>query len=393
MLFVIAATGLAITISHRTADGANERSVVVNAADAAAYSGASWMARHLNVIAYTNRALLANHIAVGHFTAYLSWLRYVEDTSDGLASVTRYIPYVNQATSAAARIADAALKGTELFGRGYINGIDGLHGLMMSTQASARLAVQPPMIDRIMRVVAQRHDPAIALNEPAATNALPEPYQTVIRGYLASRYRETLRHIRGARPGDDGRQFHRWITATIRHDRRLRRWLAGGDRRGFPRYGSGRREWDFKIPLIIKIRKQGATSLADRTDAGGWRSLDRFQKADYDLGKGEWSGWDTLARGRADADRIAGNYRGVQRYTQLKADSDQHKGFTVPAIASLADGPHRHGINHFTRARVVYHPPHRCRRPCPAGAADHPTLFSPFWRPRLSTAPTAFGHE
>jgi hypothetical protein len=387
MLFIIAAIGLAITISHRTAGGANDRSVVVNAADAAAYSGASWMARHLNLIAYTNRALVANHIAVGHFTAYLSWLRYVEDTSDGLASVTRYIPYVNQATSAAARIADAALRGTEIFGRGYINGIDGLHGLMMGTQARARLAIQPPMIDRVMGAVAQSHHPSIAINQTDAADALPQPYRTVVQGYLASRYAETLSRIQSARPGNDGRRFGEWVAATINHDRRLRRWLAGSKGRGWPGYGSGRREWDVKIPLIIKIRKQGATSLADRADADGWRSLDRFQKAEYKLGKGEWSGWDTLARGRADADRIAGNYRGVRRYTRLKAEGDYHRGFTVPAIATLTEGQRGRGINHLTVARVVYRPPQGCSQPCPGDARNDPTLFGPFWRPRLSAQP------
>ena len=387
MLFIIAAIGLAITISHRTADGANDRSVVVNAADAAAYSGASWMARHLNLIAYTNRALVANHIAVGHFTAYLSWLRYVEDASDGLASVTRYIPYVNQATSAAARIADAALKGTELFGRGYINGIDGLHGLMMSTQARARLAIQPPEIDRIMAAVAQSHDPSIAINQTDATNALPQPYRAVVQGYLASRYAQTLSRIQSARPGDDRRRFGEWVAATIDHDRRLRRWLAGREGRGWPDYGSGHREWDVKIPLIIKIRKQGATSRADHADADGWRSLDRFQKAEYKLGKGEWGGWDTLARGRADADRIAGNYRGVRRYTRLKTRGDHPGGFTVPAIATLAEGRRSRRINHLTIARVVYRPPQGCGQPCPGDAGNDPTLFGPFWKPRLSTQP------
>lgn len=43
-----------------------EKSITVSAADAASYSGATWVAQHLNFMAYTNRAMIANHVGVGH---------------------------------------------------------------------------------------------------------------------------------------------------------------------------------------------------------------------------------------------------------------------------------------------------------------------------------------
>lgn len=44
----------------------NEKINLVNAADAAAYSGGQVVARHLNYMAYTNRAMIANEVAIGH---------------------------------------------------------------------------------------------------------------------------------------------------------------------------------------------------------------------------------------------------------------------------------------------------------------------------------------
>lgn len=48
----------------------NEKINLVNAADAAAYSGAQIAARQLNFMAYTNRAMIANEVSIGHVFSY-----------------------------------------------------------------------------------------------------------------------------------------------------------------------------------------------------------------------------------------------------------------------------------------------------------------------------------
>ncbi|WP_341781442.1 hypothetical protein [Ectopseudomonas mendocina] len=50
-----------------------DRVQVENAADAAAYSQAKLFARHQNLIAYTNRAIVANELSVGQVVALASW--------------------------------------------------------------------------------------------------------------------------------------------------------------------------------------------------------------------------------------------------------------------------------------------------------------------------------
>ena len=60
MFFVVFNSGRAV----------NEKINLVNAADAAAYSGAQIAARHLNFMAYTNRAMIANEAAIGHLYSF-----------------------------------------------------------------------------------------------------------------------------------------------------------------------------------------------------------------------------------------------------------------------------------------------------------------------------------
>lgn len=62
--------------SHRAID---EKMNLVNAADAAAYSGAQMAARELNFMALTNRAMVANEVAIGHMMAYQTELDVLAD--------------------------------------------------------------------------------------------------------------------------------------------------------------------------------------------------------------------------------------------------------------------------------------------------------------------------
>lgn len=66
----------------------NEKINLVNAADAAAYSGAQIAARQLNFMAYTNRAMIANELAIGHMYSYQM---EVDIVSQGLTAVTGFL--------------------------------------------------------------------------------------------------------------------------------------------------------------------------------------------------------------------------------------------------------------------------------------------------------------
>ncbi len=112
-LFGVLISSAMLVVMFNTGQKVTERSLVANAADAAAYSGAVWTARHLNFIAYTNRAMIANHVAVGHFVSYVSWVRYIDDSLQAIDRVTQWIPYVGQYVDMAEQISAQVRDATE----------------------------------------------------------------------------------------------------------------------------------------------------------------------------------------------------------------------------------------------------------------------------------------
>ena len=381
VLLAMIAMGLsALFVAHRVSNALGQQSVVVNAADAAAYSGAHWTARRLNLMAYTNRAMLANHIAVGHLVAYISWLRYVENASARLAAVSSFIPYVGTATRVANRAVRTSLGLSERLSWGFINGVDVLHGLMSASQLQARRQLLPDRIDTLMRKVAQRHDGELRVNRGGAIQSVPQPYQAALAGKLLVYRTDLLNYVDSDQPGRDRGYFQRILSQSIDDDHNLSRWLRGRRSHGAPRFGTGGRSWSDSILGLVKLRKQGATNQAPSPDAGGWRSADRFQIRERDfLG---WESWGTLAQGRANADRLAGNYDGIDRYTHLAQRNNTDGRLEIPAIVtrSATNPPATHA--HYSVAEVVYQPSKACKDNCPPDNAK-PTLFNPYWRARL----------
>lgn len=388
VLAVIALAITAILLSHRVNRAVTQETRLVNAADAAAYSAASWTARRLNLIAYTNRAMIANHIAVGHLVAYISWLRYVDQGAARLARYTSYLPYVGTATRIAQRVVRTGLITSERMSWGYINGVDALHTLMQLSQVDARRQLQRPTINAVMQRVANQYDQNYRVNQLGDLSRLPTPYASGIRALLVAESLVNFSRVQTAEPGEDRRYFNGLLNRSIHHNHHLRRWLEGGQSTAWPRYGAGGRNWDFRIPLIIRFRKQGATNRAPLADAGGWRSRDRLQVSTFEFGKDGWgwSGWDTIARGRADADRIASGYSGVNRYTRLRPRDNGEYRFRLSALVTAPiPGITEHDAlqSHLSMAEVIYRVPDNCGATCP-NPDQPPTLFNPYWQANLT---------
>ncbi len=387
ILAMLAIVISAIMLSHRISSAVSNETAVVNAADAAAYSAAVWTARRMNLMAYANRALVANHIAIGHLTAYVSWLRYLDQASTRVAVVTRFIPYAGAAITAAARAVRFGRATTERLAPGFIQGADILHRLMSAAQLDARLALRPGAIDEVMRRVVKQHDASFTVNDSDTMDALPQPYQFGLDAYLTA-HRFTLpQRFDRAVPGRDRRQFDKQLGRTIRDNRNLSRWLRGERGWARPRYGTGGRTWSDSVFRIVRFRKQGPTSRRRQPDAGGWRSADRLQISWFNPKKWSWGSWATLASGRADADRLRGNYDGVKSYTQLSNGTRDARGFVIPAVVVApipGQSAETQAVNaHLSVAQVQYRIPDRCQRNCPSPDAPA-TLFNPYWEAQLT---------
>jgi len=92
IIFLSLMTFAAFNISQMT----HAKSQTMNAADAGAYTLAVTVARDLNFMAYTNRAMVANHAVVGQLTslASLSNMIYLASRDLQMLQYLRWIPYV-----------------------------------------------------------------------------------------------------------------------------------------------------------------------------------------------------------------------------------------------------------------------------------------------------------
>src|SRR5882672_9426329 len=94
MLFYLFSTGQVSADKQR----------VTNAADAAAYSAALWRARVLNYDAYSNRAMIANEVAIAQTLTLTSETQYLknltlclaQESGDGGETCTATISYILQ---------------------------------------------------------------------------------------------------------------------------------------------------------------------------------------------------------------------------------------------------------------------------------------------------------
>lgn len=94
MLFGFFITLVSLIAVFNTSRVTIEKTQMVNAADAAAYSGAIQAARALNFYAYSNRAMVANTIAAGYVVSYVSYLRYIGDFVNEVSTPKQFLAKV-----------------------------------------------------------------------------------------------------------------------------------------------------------------------------------------------------------------------------------------------------------------------------------------------------------
>lgn len=84
---LLAVSSVVLFLVFNSSRAVNEKINLVNAADAAAYSGAQIAARQLNFLAYTNRVMVANEVAIGHIVSYNAEIDVFSNAVDNLGGV------------------------------------------------------------------------------------------------------------------------------------------------------------------------------------------------------------------------------------------------------------------------------------------------------------------
>jgi len=416
-LFVLFLGTISLFFLFSTGQVSADKQRVTNTADAAAYSAALWRARVLNYDAYSNRAMIANEVAVAQTLTLSSEVQYLKNLAacfareegDGgtlcealLPNITQFIPYFVAALSYAyigLQYADTGLKYTidaEITYRSsVVNRALSLSQVPM--HASANFAVLDNLVDQVVRA----NDPNFR------STVLPEPQ-------LFERF--TRRYT-----GDD------------------RTRMANIVRRQLDPYSQNRHFTLTVIPDIcvagLIYRKRGATALSEDMDR--WEAVDDFsewryhfslkhgcQKDEYPMswadrqGAGESSPAPNRTRDNPDAfddsrdsAYTVDNYAGIQPFQDLAYDnltgSDpnvRNPRHTVGVVVSLpadnlrtanrlnvgvgrlrmAENTERNRIASVGAAEVYF------KRPVPRGdgRVELPSLFNPYWQARL-VEPTA----
>jgi hypothetical protein len=391
-LFGVLLASAILIVMYNAGQKVTEKSQVANAADAAVYSGAVWTARHLNFMAYTNRAMVANHIGVGHFVSYVSWVRYIDETIDYIEDFAQFIPYAGEYVEIVQEIVAEVRELTEESAEFAVPIMDTWNSSYRAAQLEAQASLALNKLTDLMRRTARAHDPDIRINERNDFDGMPAVLRTAIEARVLSQLATVPSFIERYAADDDDGTIEELIGSSLRTNGDTSRWIAGD------------RGWRFNS-LMRQFRKQGSTAHSQSEDSADWEATDRLQSRQRRLfGWGSWRNIGPTAD--ASASEFDDDYAGVPRYYNV-AGEPGNEGLQIGAIATRRQStvPNRtfqdigrtgaSGDRAVLAAAAVARV--EFRRPKDEGftslgrAQEYSNLFNPFWEARLADADLGLG--
>jgi hypothetical protein len=387
-LFGVLMSSAVLVVMFNTGQKVTERSQVANAADAAAYSGAVWTARHLNFIAYTNRAMIANHVAVGHFVSYVSWVRYINDSIEAIDRVTQWIPYVGQYVDLAEQISAEVRDATEQAAEIAVPAIDAWNVNIRAAQAEAQASLAFRNLQGLMDQTGRSYDPQIRINDVDALSTMPAELQSLLQAQLMTQSAAVPSFIQRYTSNRDSNSMQQLVDTSLRGNSDLQRWI------------SGERGWRENL-LAVQLRKRGATSVSQTDRLADWRAEDQLQFRTRGLFG--WHRWQRIGDqvSTATAREFDSDYSGVPAYYNV-AGSPQDASLRIAAVATKSQASvatadllgmtaTAHPLAVAAVARVEF------RRPRGSAFAslgerrhEYANLFNPFWEAKLAPISWSF---
>ena len=415
-LFVLFMGTISLFFLFSTGQVSADKQRVTNTADAAAYSAALWRARVLNYDAYSNRAMIANEVAIAQTLTLASELQFNKNLAacfameqgDGgttcgahLATIAQIIPYwteIFEAVHAALEYGDQAM--TQIIDGEITYRSSVVNFTLSNSQTVMHTSANFALLDGIVDQVASAND------RNFRSTVLPDNFEGFTRRYT----------------GDDRNRLANIVRRQLDPYSRERRWNL---------------QLGICIPPVVAFgyiyRKRGATVLSNSLDR--WEAIDDLSEWRYSLRKGrcreteEPMSWaDRNARGESDpaptntrdnrdafdlsrdSAHSVRNYIGIQPFRDLdyrnltSGDPNVRNPRRGVAVAVSLPGNNVRTANNlnvgvgrlrmtedFLRNRItsvgaaeVYF-----RRPTPRadGRVELPSLFNPYWQARL-TEPT-----
>ncbi len=388
-LFGVLIASAVLVLMYNAAQKVTEKSQVANAADAAAYSGAVWTARHLNFMAYTNRAMVANHAAVGHLVSYVSWIRYIHESIQHVDRITRYIPYVGQYVGTVEEVAREVREITEQGAEVFVPAIDGWNTNLRAAQLEVQASLALNSLDDLMEQTARRWDPAVRINDRDAIDAMPDALRGVIEAQVLMQLVNVPTFVERYTASNDSNAVNQLITRSLAANADLRRWI------------SGERGWRENL-VAAQIRKQGSTSTSQTADGSDWQARDQLQYRT--LGVFGWRSWRRVGdrASTARASEFDSDYQGIPTYYNV---AGRPSGAAL-SIGALATKEQSRVVTHDAFGLTTNESPLAVvamaevwfRRPVGSAFAalgsnrqEYANLFNPFWDARLVPIESGIG--
>ena len=379
---------------------------LTNAVDAAAYSAAVFAARQLNFMAYTNRAMIANHLAAGHMTAYVSWLRYANKQVQSTNKLVRFIPGIGAVSQNLAVLFQKNKEVTEdVLAKAYLAEISIINQAIYAAQIAARADTIVRSVPQVAESIAAQYEPDIKLNEPGDLKELPLFFAPALLKAIQTQYTALLdftssyrienaptlvsRHFK---PGEGGcfnyvRNEGCTVDVTTMYSVAEQSLAASPS----ARWLSERKKTSTFTP-IVKLRKRSDTLM--ETNLRNWKQADR-QKLDVSLTRDI-----PLGSGKAETLSLFNGYAGIPGYVDLDTEiiealkeGSEHAEMRFQFVAKMSgpeqnltsgllDVPAAKRIYAQSAAEVFYEPLHTSTGE--VGRVELPNLFNPSWQARLA---------
>lgn len=392
----------------------NEKVMLTNAADAAAYSGAVWAARNLNFMAYTNRAIFANHAVVGHLVSYMSWLRFYANFSDKVSLVLQFFPYLGKVIYEINKMIQEGKEFSEKVSAPLIvNSVTFVNNRYFDFQNLSRLQ-GVLTIQQIIDKTAKAYDSEVRVNHPSDFAEIAKEllsikdltdivtihhtdvgglakgmkmywnYYTFTSQFTLGRDVEFNRKKRGLRMMDKtifGMKTGNSIASSGLHQQN---WFV-------------KRDWTISAVVFDLFRKKGSTKINYHKDQIDWVATDYIQMRQV---KKLFIKWKRILSTNATASEfsLTKKYKGFPGYQELSRDvaKDQRLQFValtskvykpLSAMEAVKPDAQLQRLMALGKAEVFYRRPLKdknfikgFRKP---PNTEYSNLFNPFWHARL----------
>ena len=388
IIMVLSVAGL--VLMYNTGQATSEKLRVVNAADAAAYSGGVWVARQLNFMAYTNRAMIANHVSVGHFVSFASWVENFEENAenlDDIGDILQIVPVVGTAIEAVTEIieqvAEAYLEVTEGFGDVYVPAIDLFNRGLYASQVAARFNLNPLTLNDVMESAARGYgDGEIQVNDGGDLDVLLR--QSVqgaqAAGQVLGQFSPIFNFVERYEATEDEGRAAGLVEASLDSSED---WIRGNRGWRFCLFsGCGR------IPPNLRLTKRGSTvhsvdggnsgqtrsngcsgggffgNGGNNSDGDGlnWYARDELQFEIAAFRRFGGTRWRNTGFGSTCADANAtdfdSSYKGIDNYYALNNQDSEHHTLSIYAYATLDTNATAVPVYHTFRDGVDPADPH-----------------------------------